>query len=763
MTNSRREALRQRLLETFAIEAAEHLGELRHIFDQLAATDAAALPASFQEAFRVMHTLKGAARSVGLKEIEAVGHACEELLQGISSGVVPSDPERLRLLADSVELIAAIQAGQAAQHEIDRHLMALGGTPAIASTPASADVGFAVESPVDKQETATATEASPENALEAALVVHSVTVDESSERQRPKQAGPRKEHLPSPGSGPARLNQVRIGVGRLDELIYHAEGLHQPVTAMQERLSEVKHLVSTLASIRRSAAVPSLQGEEETARPPDLQACERQARDFLKRLSADQHALRYNLDAVMDDARRLRMVPVSSILEALPDMVRDIAAATEKEARWQVSGADIEIDRRILQTLKDPILHIVRNAVAHGIEFPEERIAAGKPRTGRIVLTAAVGERNTVTVTIADDGRGLDLAAIRRTAVARGLLSEERAAALVEADIPALLWSSGFSTSAFISDLAGRGVGLSVVKDRVENLGGSVAISSRPNVGMSITLTLPNSLSLLRGLLVRSGGQPFLIPATAVECVLRASTATIAAIGGRQVLRQDGRDIPVADLASVLESDASREAPSHCIVLQTERPVAILVDTLVGVTSVLPRTLGEPLDRVRNVSGATLLPSGEIAFILRATDIAAGLEAGLVVRRNPTDDTSTGRPETVLVVDDSVTTRIMEKNLLEASGYEVRIAKHGLDALDILKRERIDIIVSDVDMPVMDGFELTSRVRADPALSGIPVILVTALESPEDKRRGMDLGANAYIVKSQFDESQLLDIVRRVT
>jgi two-component system chemotaxis sensor kinase CheA len=593
----------------------------------------------------------------------------------------------------------------------------------------------------------------------------------------------------------AAAARLRIVASRLDDLIFHAEGLHQPVAAIGERIGDARRLVGLLHTAGRPAATGA--DAATPSAPADARTRERQAREIVGRLAADHRALRQNLDAVMDDARRLRMVPVGSILEVMPGMVRDIAAAEGKDAAWQARGVDIVIDRSILQTLKDPILHIVRNAVAHGIETPQERRAAGKPPTGTVRLSVAIGERNTVVLTVTDDGRGLDYTALRRTAVGRGLMTAERAERLADDDLAALLWSNGFSTTRFISDVAGRGIGLSVVKDRVETIGGSVALAAEPGRGTTVTLTVPNALSLLRALKVRAAGQAFLIPATAIRRVVRPGHGDYETTGGRRMLRLGGDTVPVDDLAAVLglatppaptgpgaaeggagsgmagdgmtadgmtADGGTGDSPAApcCVLLATARPAAVRVDDLGGVVSVVPRNLGPPLDRVRNVAAATLLPNGEIAYILRASDLAASVEAGLVIRRSG-GDPAAERPEVVLVVDDSVTTRIMEKNLLEASGYDVRLAKDGLDALEVLKREPVDLIVSDVDMPVMDGFELTARVRADPALATIPVILVTAMESPEDKRRGMDLGANAYIVKSQFDESQLLDIVRRVS
>lgn len=717
-----RDALRRRLLETFAVEAEEHLASLRSLLDTLEGTQPDRAGPVLEEAFRVMHTLKGASRSVGLKAIEQACHLCEGLLQRLAAGEISPTLARIQALARAVEAIAGLHDGSCPPEAVDS---ILGELREGAETHPSDDTA----------------------------------------------SGPPADHAAAPRATPSTAvggTRMRVLAERLDELIVQAEALHQPARALDERVRDMKSIIDELRALRSQARGQRTNGSAavalDLAHP--IAAIETTARRLLTRLAVDRRILRGGIDALLDGARGLRMTPVATILEAFPGMVRDLAEDEGKRIAWSLIGGEAELDRRVLDLMKDPLVHLVRNAIAHGAETPDERRSAGKPEAAAITVQVATEERGVVVIEVIDDGRGLDPAQIRKAAVERDVLSEAEAAALEDDRALDLIWASGFSTSPIISDLAGRGLGLAIVRDRVEGLGGRVALRSTLGKGTTVALSVPASVSLLEALHVRTRGRSFLLPAGTIDRVVRVMPADIRQSGGRSVTSWRDDDIVIGDLGDLLgidEAPAGGEAPLRCVVLSTAgRTVGLLVDEVAGVETVLPRPLGPPLERVRNVAGAAVRATGEVALVLRAPDLTRSLEAGASVRRDKAASPAKAAPEVVLVVDDSATTRIMEKNLLEAAGYQVHLAKDGLEALDVLSREAVDVVVSDVDMPRMDGFELTERIRADPRLADVPVILVTALESADDKRRGIDVGASAYIVKSQFDESRLLDVVRRV-
>ncbi|HEY6890539.1 MAG TPA: response regulator, partial [Solirubrobacter sp.] len=387
--------------------------------------------------------------------------------------------------------------------------------------------------------------------------------------------------------------------------------------------------------------------------------------------------------------------------------------------------------------------------------------AKGKPAAGRITATVRPLERGRVEFVLTDDGRGIDPQrvqdAARRARIAVPQ-SEEEALALV--------FRSGLSTSFVITDVSGHGLGLAIVKEQVAKLGGEVELDTRPGEGTTIRLIAPATIATFRGLLVRAGGQRFLLP---IENVDRAIAPEPLTHGGQLKIRYEGELLPCASLANLLGIEASH-APGErvaCAILNAGgQRAGVLVDEIVGDREVLVKDFEPPLIRVRNVAAAGLLGAGELVLVLRPADLVTGAaEARTAAGTTPESLEPVPEPDGppwVLVVDDAVTTRAMERGLLELAGYQVKVAVDGLDAWTTLKSERFDLVVSDVDMPRMNGFELTQRIRADETLQDLPVVLVSALEAREDKERGIEVGANAYVVKSSFEQSNLLEIINRL-
>jgi two-component system chemotaxis sensor kinase CheA len=474
---------------------------------------------------------------------------------------------------------------------------------------------------------------------------------------------------------------------------------------------------------------------------------------MLGRLQRDRHMIDATVDGLLTETRRARMSPAATVLEIFPRMVRDLARSEGKDVEWHAQGGELPVDRRVLEAIKDPLIHLVRNAVGHGLETPQERLAAGKPARGRITAAVRPLENGRIELAVSDDGRGIDPEQVQAAA---------RRARIDSAQDPfELVFRSGLSTSFVITDVSGHGLGLPIVKEQAERLGGTVTLESRPGAGITVRLVLPATVATFRGLLVHAGEQRFLLPAEAVERVVSGEPVSV---GGREMLRRDGELLPCAALAEVLGVERETPDPPHaCAIVATGAGRAALVlDAISGEREVLVKELEPPLVRVRNIAAAGLLGGGELVLVLRPSDLVVGVleQRGRTARARATD-----RPERaprVLVVDDAVTTRAMERGLLELAGYEVVVAVDGVDAWTALKSEPFDLVVSDVDMPRMDGFELTLRIRADAALAELPVVLVSALEAREDKERGIEVGANAYVVKSSFEQSNLLEIIHRL-
>jgi two-component system chemotaxis sensor kinase CheA len=489
----------------------------------------------------------------------------------------------------------------------------------------------------------------------------------------------------------------------------------------------------------------------------NLEWLRRQLDALAEGIAADHKALDQVAAPLEAELLQARMVPFAAACEGFERAVRDLALAAGKQVDVTIEGGDIEIDRSIIEGIKDSLLHLVRNAVDHGIEPPAERVAADKAIRGRITLSA--GLRNgRVEIIVADDGRGLDIAAIHAQARKRNLpVSDD------DRDAMQLVFAPNFSTSPVVTEISGRGVGLDVVKTEVGARRGSVDIAFEPGAGTRVIITVPLSLIRIPALLVTAGGQTYAFDSAAVRGLLRVGSDGLQTMEGRDVLMLDGGPVPVWSLTEVLGQpahEAPRAGAKMPVVMLGVGPdrAAFIVDELLAEQDVVVKDLGPRLRRVRNVIGATVLTTGQVALILNSADLVH-----IALGHTPTralSETLAERPtkaaKRLLVVDDSVTTRTLVKSILEAAGYDVTAAADGIEAWSILQEKGADLVVSDIEMPRMDGFSLTEAIRGSKRFRDVPVILVTALETERDRMRGLDVGADAYLPKSAFDQTDLL-------
>ena len=451
------------------------------------------------------------------------------------------------------------------------------------------------------------------------------------------------------------------------------------------------------------------------------------------------------LDALQRVAIDMRTLPLASIIGRYPRAIRELALAHGKEVVLETSGMDAQLDRVILDGIAEAIAHLLSNAVAHGIESPDERERAGKPRSGRIVLRAEQ-RGSLVAVEVADDGRGVTTEVLARAREAGSLVS--------------VLCAAGFSTATEVSEVAGRGVGLDAVKAHVESLGGSIEIQSAPGRGTTTTLLLPYSVALTRVLLIERDGQRYAVPLASVEEVAVVESAL--SLMGEQALELHGRAVPLADLARLLgaPSRAGGRRPRAVVVRSSEGRQAIVCDRILGDQEVMVKDLGALLANVPGYLGAAIVDAGTIAPVLDPAFLTRRL--GSTTAAVPGGGAESLAPK-VLVVDDQFTVRELQRSILEAAGYRVTTARDGREACaEIASDPEIDLVVTDVQMPEMDGIELLETIRKDPRRSALPVVVLTSLAREGDKARGAQAGADAYIVKDEFDQRALLDTVERL-
>jgi two-component system chemotaxis sensor kinase CheA len=482
-------------------------------------------------------------------------------------------------------------------------------------------------------------------------------------------------------------------------------------------------------------------------------------------LSEDTTRLEQLSGDLEEGIRTLRLLPFSTIFNQFSRMVRDLAQQEGKLVKLILEGKDTLADKRLLEEMKDPLMHILRNAIDHGIESPQEREQLGKSATATIRLCAYQTPTNIV-LEVSDDGRGVNLDKIKQTALKRGIYREDELAAMSPSQIQALIFAPGFSTAPLVTEVSGRGVGLDVVQTNVKKLKGAIEVESIPGKGCKLRVNLAIALATAHVLIVQVNEMPYAIPVEFVRTACLIRSEEIFPLEGHDTIVRDGQPISIVQLADLLElpplsSGLTQQTSLSCIILQIgQEQLGVIVDALVDEQDVVIKSQSQLLKRVRNVSGATILGTGDVCMVLNPQDLIES------ARSRSISPTQSRQPlptkPTVLLVEDSIATRTQEKRILETAGYQVITAVDGLDGFNKLRSHLVDAVVSDVQMPNLDGLELTSKIRQYQEYNELPIILVTSLASDDDKRRGAEAGANAYIIKGNFNQEALLSTLKRL-
>ncbi len=536
---------------------------------------------------------------------------------------------------------------------------------------------------------------------------------------------------------------VRTSVKTLDSLVNLLGELIINKKRFEEKSSELKTIARISAGVIPAAKIM----------------------EFQQALEEDVLYLGYLIQELHAEAMALRMLPLKTITEGFIRMVRDLSKSQGKEVDFEIRGETIEVDRMLLESLKPMLLHMLTNAVDHGIELPEERTARGKPAKGTISLLAR-HEGNSVVITIRDDGAGMDPKKIKQAALRRGVIDRDEAERLRDDEALYLTLRQGFSTSEIVTDISGRGVGMDVVKMNIEKVKGNLIIKSEVGVFTEIQLHLPLTLAVLDALMVSCAGEQYAIPLSSVQETIKIRTEDIATVAGKEIISVRNSSVPLFSLSRILglgeqEATISGGKVAAVILKQRDQVIACTIDRNNGTAEIVVKGLGKQLKKVRHTFGATVMGDGNPALILDVPDIfatAEGVSSGGLRKALQASQSAVSRGK-VLVVDDSITTRTMEKSILAANGYDVVIAVSAEDALERIKDTTIDLVISDVEMPGLNGFELTARLRSIDEYRSVPVIIVSSLAKDEHKRKAIAVGAQAYIVKGAFDQGAMLDTV----
>lgn len=786
----------QILMESFREEAHERLAEMDRILLQLEAAleGAGEITASAHEPlhtlYRDFHSLKGAARTVEFYDIQEVCQASESLLAVLRDQAVAKDGGWVGLLIEALDLVKAlIRVGQENEAPIPTEVIVgltdrlNGSAAALTAEPASGQPIAAREPAADEQTVVPVVEPAPAPILGLAR-----SSDDASDHPIPSAVKSSPETL-SPGVPP---ETVRIKWSRLEALLRTAQELVSVKTGYMHLNERVGELVEELRQYRRwrrtqnpAHPIPRVQTHESavnlSARPGVLLESDELAQTTEKSLEDLRALSRRNLRemaksvaALQEELKEALMLPCATLLDTFPRIVRDLAVQLGKKVTVELSGGDLGMDRRTLEEIRVPLIHLLRNCVDHGIESPAAREAAGKSPQGRIAITAARSERDKIRITIEDDGQGIDWAAVRGKAVERGLVAAEEAPALTDEQLVEILFESDISTARMITNVSGRGLGMGIVRSTVEKLGGSVVVRSREGGGAAFDLFVPQALSSCRGVVVSLGERRFIVPMSSVEIAILVDLKHAAVAGGRKVVTIHDRPVPLAGLADLLgldEAGPGSNAPTGSGGDTARRPALILavdgrraglvVDDIGRELDVILKSMGPQLKYVRHIAGVSMLGSGDLVPVLNPADLMRSvLEAqGGMARMKVNAAVPSPR---VLIVEDSLTSRTLLQNILTMAGFDVHAVVNGAEALTFLDKTPVDAVVSDVEMPIVDGFTLTERLRASEAFADLPVILVTSLDTPDFRRRGLDAGADAYIVKGGFDQTNLIETLRKL-
>jgi len=691
---------------------------------------------------RAAHSLKGAARIVEINPAVTVAHAMEDLFVAAQAGKLVLDQPKIDRLLQCVDLLTAIaksselESGSqdaAWQADADRLSAALSGSGSLDEQPQAR-----APLPIEPQAAiaADAAKAEPE-ARDRALRVSAENLNRLLDLAGESLVESRR--LGPFGQSLARLKRLQRDAAAAIDTLHTA----LPVQLLDDRA-------------RRALADAQQRIFE----------CRTHLSERLGELEASEHSATTLAHRLYDQALMVRMRPFADGMTAFPRMVRDIARSLGKQARLEIVGDRTQVDRDILEKLDAPLGHLLRNAIDHGLETPDERIAAGKPAESAIRLEA-FHHAGLLQITVSDDGRGIDPERIRRTAIARGLVKEEMAARLSESELLEFLFLPGFTMKDDVTEISGRGVGLDVVHDMIRQVGGRVRVTSQLGGGSRFNLELPLTLSVVRALLVEIGGEPYAFPFAHIVRATKLRKDQVRVLEGRQHFSFDGQQVGLVTAHQILgcgEPNHDGEELSLILLGNPNNIYGLVVDRFLGARELVVQPLDPRIGKIQDISAAALMEDGSPLLIVDVEDMIRSMEKlasgdRLAKVRREAASESVGRRKRILVVDDSFTVRELQRKLLDHHGYEVEVAVDGMDGWNALRNGNFDLIISDIDMPRMDGIELVGRIRQDARLKALPVMVLSYQDREEDRRRGLEAGADYYLTKGSFQSDKLIEAV----
>ncbi len=752
---------------------------------------------TLESLMRAAHSIKGAARIVNLDEAVRVAHSMEDCFVAAQAGKIMLDPTHIDIFLRGMDMLTRIsEVGEGEttewfsghKTEIDELIEGLlsilsGEAAAMKSAPVDADETITGEkSDTPPEESTPGQEVDTSDGYEAGTTMPEAEAFASTGAAAIETAvkGPaeRKPSKERPSKEEGRERQLRISPEQIDQLLGLAGEVQmqwQWLRPYAGSLLQIKRRITELESTLNNIELSALEGG-------DGRCYSNNIRDALARTAASRTMLAELLEelenherSIFDLSQRLyhqsvstRMQPFSEGVKGFKRMVRDLARSLGKQVRLEVVGADTLIDRDILEKIQASLNHLMRNAIDHGIETPEERLKAGKAAEGTITLEAR-HHTGMLKVSVSDDGKGIDLKSIGKAVVERGLATQNMVDQMNEAELLAFLYLPKFTIKDKVSEISGRGVGLDVVASTVNEVRGYIHTSFVPGKSTHFELQLPITLSVIRSLQVEIAGEAYAFALARIDRALKLDPDDIRDSGGRQYITIDDRNIGLVSARQFLGIHSPVEVPYdeglNVVVLgNAEASYGFIVDRFLGECDLVEKALDPRLARVRDISAASIMNDGTPLLIFDVCDLIHSIEKfindGRLARPEKTHvKSSKDAAKKILVVDDSITVREVERKLLTANGYEVEVAVDGVDGWNTFRDGEFDLVISDVDMPRMDGIELVRNIKMDPGLNNTPIVIVSYKESDEDRMRGLEAGADFYMTKSSFHDEGLLEVV----
>ena len=746
MTDKKDDLSQFSMLDLFRMEADS---QTQILTDGLLAFERRNDPAAVESMMRAAHSIKGAASIVGLEMIVQLAHGMEDAFIAAQAGKLKLTANRVDALLAAVDLI--VQCSRV-NGDLDAWLAANGAQVSKTMNDVQG-IAFLPE-PLGLPPALPAAAPAPE--VQPDIPVVEAPADGTAEQPVPGRSLPPMKTAQNFDRLLALASEARINAHQLHPLIQGMQRYKRNQAALFAVLEDVMEAASrtsdpalkekALLAIQKSQPLKQFMLEHIT----DMENYERR--------------LLTGSENMVDEVLSLRMRPFRDGIQHFPRMVRDLARNLGKDVVLRVEGEDTLVDRDILQRIESPLNHMLRNAVDHGMESAQERLAAGKPATGTIVMEAR-HRAGMLNIEISDDGRGVDPEKIRRTVIERKMATEQMVGAMSQAELLEFLFLPAFSLKGGITEISGRGVGLDIVHDTIRQQNGTVRIESELGKGFRTSITLPLTQSIVRALVVDVKGEAYAVPIVKVERVLMVPQSAVHTLENKQFFDHGGEHLGLVAAAQVLElgdMDHAEEMPV-VVIGGSARRYALVVDKIRGEESLAVQAIDPIFGKMRDISAAALLDDGEPVLILDVPDLLLSveklLEEGGLHQLTRADHAGRRRMKRILVVDDSLTVREMERKLLVGRGFEVDIAVDGIDGWNVVRSGDYDLVITDVDMPRMDGIELVTLIKKDLHLHKLPVMIVSYKDRPEDRARGLAGGADYYLTKGSFHDETLLDAV----